>query len=79
MASQKPNMGEAQILSMNIAAQTAAWDYEDSLNDFEQAIAMLDKISDGLPDDPITTRALNGLHDTLSNIHADFEANIVRH
>ena len=38
---------------------------------------MLDKISDGLPDDPITANALIGLHGTLSNIYAEFKAKLL--
>jgi hypothetical protein len=63
---------KALSLNSEIEEQSSKWDCEGSLRDFEQALAMLDKISDALPDDPITTQALNGLHSTLSNIYADF-------
>ena len=55
-----------------MASNQPEWDKEATLYRFECAIDILDKISDGLPDDRITTNALNGLRDKLSNIHAEF-------
>lgn len=78
MAFNQPNRAiEAQLLNSKIEEQSSIWDCERSLNDFEQALAMLDKISDALPDDPITTQALNGLHTALSNIHAEFMSELL--
>jgi len=45
------------------------WDIEAELYELECAIDMLDRISDGLPDDRVTTNALNGLYGMLSNVH----------
>jgi len=78
MASFEPIQGpQSPQLNNNTGVHPLRWDCESSLSDFEQALAMLDKISDGLPDDPITTQALNGLHDVLSNIHAEFTTELM--
>jgi len=53
------------------------WDIESRLYEFECALDTLDLISDGLPDDRKTSNALNGLHDILSKIHAEFKVNML--
>lgn len=58
-------------------AQKPYWDAEDTLYQLECEIDTLDKISDGLPDDPITTNALNSLHAKLSNIYAKFKTELL--
>ncbi|WP_017931625.1 hypothetical protein [Robiginitomaculum antarcticum] len=50
------------------------WDAEAALYKFECALGILEKISDGLPEDKTTTHALNGLHSLMSNIYAEFTA-----
>lgn len=53
------------------------WDIEADLYEFECAIDILDKISDGLPEDRTTTNALNGVHAKLCKIYADFRARLL--
>ena len=78
MASKQPTQVlETQLKNSEIAEQSLQWDSETSLNDFVRAIDMLDKISDGLPDDPITANALIGIHNNLSKIYAEFKDNLL--
>jgi len=78
MASIEPIKGvNALLLNSRTEEQSSKWDYEDSLNEFEQALALLDRLSDSLPDDPTTTQALNGLQGLFSKIHADFKASLL--
>lgn len=51
-------------------------DIEAMLNSFENNIAILDKISDGVFDDPITAQALCGLHASFCDLHAQLKARI---
>ena len=76
MASIQPNK-VAKAIKLQIEVPNPAWDAEALLYELECEIDTLDKISDGLPDDPITTNALNGLHAKLSNIHAEFTAKLL--
>lgn len=55
-----------------MASNQSNWDAEVTLQQFENALDILDLISDGLPDDRRISNALNDLHDKLSKIHADF-------
>lgn len=78
MASNQPNQElVVELSNRQIEVQASKWDAEAQLYRFECAIDTLDKISDGLPDDPVTTNALNGLHECLSNIHAEFKAELL--
>jgi len=60
-----------------MASMKPNWDAESDLYQFECALDTLDLISDGLPDDKRISNALNGLHDNLSKIHADFKAKLI--
>ena len=68
---------KSQLLNSDIEEQSSQWDAETHLYEFECALDALDLNSDGLPDDPRTSNALNGLHDKLSKIHADFKAQLL--
>jgi len=76
MASKQPN-NVAKAINLQIEVPSPNWDAEALLYELECEIDTLDKISDGLPDDPITTNALNSLHAKLSNIHANFKAELL--
>lgn len=76
MASKQPNK-VAKAINLHIEVPQSNWDAEALLYEFECEIDTLDKISDGLPDDIITTNALNGLHAKLSNIYANFKAELL--
>jgi len=56
--------------------QSLKYDTERHLYAFECELDTLSIISDGLPDDRKVTNALNGLHDRLSKIYADFRAQL---
>ena len=56
------------FLNAEIEAQAKKWDVESYFIEFEQAIDTLDLISDGLPDDPKLSNALNALHTKFSEI-----------
>jgi len=56
------------FLNAEIEAQSKKWDVDAHFLEFEQALDTLDLISDGLPDDPKVTNALNALHSKLSEI-----------
>ena len=79
MAIHKPiaSVLETKIQNALINEQAQKWDSENTLSKFERAINTLDIISDGLPDDPRTASAILGVHDNLSNIHAEFKLNLL--
>lgn len=66
------------FLNRKIAAKAKEWDIESTLLEFEQALDTLDIISDGLPDDPRVSNALNGIHDKLSSVHSGLSARLLK-
>ena len=62
------------ILNNQIKAQAKKWDAEAHFLEFEQALDTLDIISDGLPDDPKLSNALNALHSKLSELYLTSKA-----
>ena len=60
-----------------MASLPSNWDIEADLYVFECIIDTLDKISDGLPEDRTTTNALNGVHNSLCKVHAEFKARLL--
>ena len=73
MATTKPiRTKKVQPLNAHIKEQEKIWDIESDLDVFGRALDTLDVISDGLVDDSRTANAIIGVHDSLSNIHADF-------
>ena len=47
------------------------------LFEMECAISTIDKLSDTFPDDRAATMALNGVCETLSNIHTEIKAELL--
>ena len=64
------------ILNNQIEAQAKKWDAEAHFLEFEQVLDTLDIMSDGLPDDPKLSNALNALHSKLSEIYLNSKAHI---
>ena len=64
------------ILNNQIGAQSKKWDAEAHFLEFEQVLDTLDIMSDGLPDDPKLSNALNALHSKLSEIYLNSKAHI---
>ena len=60
-----------------MASLPTNWDIEAHLYEFECVIDTVEKISDGLPEDRTTTNALNGVHSSLSKVHAEFKARLL--
>ena len=65
------------FLNAEIKAQSEKWDAEAHFLEFEQALDTLDIISDGLPDDPRISSALNSLHSKLSDIYMTSKAKLL--
>ena len=63
------------FLNAEIKAQSEKWDAEAHFLEFEQTLDTLDIISDGLPDDPKLSNALNALHSKLSQLYVNSKAN----
>ncbi|MDB2438571.1 hypothetical protein N9W89_07620 [Hellea sp.] len=68
---------QKHILNKQIEAKADDWDIEKTLLEFEVVTDTLDVISDGLPDDPKVTNALNGIHDELSKLYSDFKTRLM--
>jgi len=66
------------FLNKEIEAQSKKWDAEAHFLEFEQALDTLDIISDGLPDDPKASNALNALHSKFSELYLNSKAQIGR-
>lgn len=80
MAYFQPIQGiETLSLNSDIKEQSLKWDAEKHLHDFRSELDSLDLMSDALPDDPRIANALIGLHDRLSNIYAEFKAQLQPH
>ena len=52
-------------------------DMQSRLFEMECAISTIDKLSDTFPDDRAATMALNGVCETLSNIHTEIKAELL--
>ena len=65
------------FLNAEIKAQSKKWDAEAHFLEFEQALDTLDLISDGLPDDPKISNALNALHTKLSEVFENSKAKLL--
>lgn len=50
---------------------------ENNLYRLECAIDTLERLSDGLTDDPTTANALNGVHANLCEVYANFKAQLL--
>ena len=72
-----PDLTTTTYKEVTMASYKPNWDIESDLYQFECALDTLDLISDGLPDDIRISNALNGLHDKLSKIHADFKTRLM--
>ena len=68
---------EKDILNRQIEAQSRKWDIESDLQDFQRALDTLDLISDGLPDDPKVSNALNCLHGNLSEVYSNIKLKLL--
>ena len=78
MATTKPiRTKNVQSLNAHNKEQNQIWDVESDLEVFGRALDTLDVISDGLVDDSRTANAIIGVHDNLSNIHAEFKARLL--
>ena len=78
MAITKPiRTKKVQPLNARVKEQDQIWDIESNLELFGRALDTLDVISDGLVDDSRTANAIIGVHDNLSNIHAEFTARLL--
>ena len=78
MAISKPiRTKKVQPLNAHIKEQEKIWDVESDLDVFGRALDTLDIISDGLVDDSRTANAIIGVHESLSNIHAEFTAKLL--
>ena len=78
MAITKPiRTKKVQPLNARVKEQDQIWDIESNLELFGRALDTLDVISDGLVDDSRTANAIIGVHDNLSNIHAEFKARLL--
>ena len=78
MAITKPiRAKKVQPLNARVKEQDQIWDIESNLELFGRALDTLDVISDGLVDDSRTANAIIGVHDNLSNIHAELTARLL--
>ena len=66
------------FLNKEIEAQSRKWDVDTHFTEFQQALDMLDIMSDGLPDDPKISSALNSLHSKFSELYLNSKAHIGR-
>ena len=64
------------FLNKQIEVQSKKWDVEAHFLEFEQTLDTLDIMSDGLPDDPKLSNALNALHSKLSQLYLTSKAHI---
>lgn len=64
------------FLNAKINVKAKEMDIESTLLNFQQALDTLDIISDGLPDGPRISNALNGLHNKLAEVYSDLRAEL---
>ena len=69
---------KSQMLNSQIEDEAKEWDAEGALLEFSQALDILDVISDGLPDDPRVSNALNGVHNKLTKVYSDFSSKLLQ-
>jgi len=68
---------QSHILNMKIEAKANEWDVEKTLLELSQGLDVLDLISDGLPDDPRVSNALNSVHDMLTKVYSDLNSQLM--
>lgn len=67
----------AGVKKFDLTKLTKNWDVEAPLYRFECLIDIVEKISDGLPEDRTTPNALNSVHEQLCQIHGEFRGRLM--